>query len=239
MILHIPHSSVYTGNSVSSQFLQESMNLMTDWYADELFVYEGSDAFIFDHSRLVVDVERFKDDPLDGYGKGYIYKTDVFDAPISRDNTDAEWMYDHHHRVFSSLVSQHLTYFPFVFIVDCHTFNDQPLPWEKKEERPDICIGVDDFHTPAEVVDMLVKYFESFSLSVKINDPYSGTIVPVGFVGMGDTFSIMIEVNKRLYLDDKYQKNEVFDKVRDIITGGLKIIDDWAEQKSVDFWKRL
>ena len=194
MILHIPHSSINLFG-ISSLHLLESVDLMTDWYADELFYHDTSYDIVFDHSRLVVDVERFVNDDLEKHGKGFIYKTDVFDSPINRQGVSERELYDKHHLYLSSIVTQYLNLFPITAIVDCHTFNDTPLPWEVAGDRPDICLGTDNLHTPPALVDLLVDHFESSGLSVSINDPYSGTLIPKWFEGRDDVISIMIEVN--------------------------------------------
>jgi N-formylglutamate amidohydrolase len=216
--------------------MKDTINLLTDWYADELFDYPGERAqkIIFDYSRLVVDVERFKTDPMESVNKGYIYKSDVYGSPIFRDDDIfdvCETLYDNHHENLNLTVGTHLALFSKVVIVDCHTFNNDRLPWEDKSLwSPDICIGSDEYHTPNKLLYSVVNYFTSRGLTVNINTPYSGTIVPSFYYKKDkDVSSIMIEVNKRLYLNDKYKKNEDFDEVKRIISGALDTIYEWEE----------
>jgi len=61
-IVHIPHSSTYIPDRIRSQFvlrasaLQQEINLLTDWFTDEIFGgLAGSNDVIFPVSRLVVD----------------------------------------------------------------------------------------------------------------------------------------------------------------------------------------
>ncbi|NTV13139.1 MAG: N-formylglutamate amidohydrolase [Desulfobulbaceae bacterium] len=51
-----------------------------------------------------------------------------------------------------------------------------------------------------------------------MNNPYGGTIVPEEFANNKDVWSIMIEVNRRLYLTDDFRKNANFDTVREVIS---------------------
>ena len=70
-ILHMPHSAVGIPADVratlrlSNEELDRELLLMTDWYTDELFALPASEAVTvrFPLSRLVLDPERFLDDP--------------------------------------------------------------------------------------------------------------------------------------------------------------------------------
>lgn len=234
MILHIPHTSTRMIDSVQVENAQKNLNLLTDWYADELFEYPGEKAHqvVFDYSRLVVDVERFKVDEMESVGKGFAYRTDIDDNPIIRDIDECEHIYDEYHRDFTNLVNQYLSLVSPVVIVDCHTFNSDPLPWEDVNlPRPDICIGVNVNNIDLRLVKDVYRYFFNHGLSVSINVPYSGSIVPSHFIDDEDVVSIMIEVNKSLYLNNEYGKSDSFEKCKDIIRGALDIIYEWKEEQ--------
>jgi len=64
MILHIPHSRTGLIDEVEINNLDENINLLTDWYVDSLFNHEAAQKLIFNYSRFVVDVERFRSDPM-------------------------------------------------------------------------------------------------------------------------------------------------------------------------------
>ena len=70
------------------------------------------------------------------------------------------------------------------------------------KDTPDICIGVDSKYTSKELTDMVKDFFIDKGYSVRINYPYSGTIVPNKYFYKEEKRleSIMIEINKRLYL---------------------------------------
>jgi N-formylglutamate amidohydrolase len=92
---------------------------------------------------------------------------------------------------------------------------------------PDICIGVDELQTPPVVLTVIYKYFKQFFNSININNPYSGTIIPSWFNGNDNVSSIMIEVNKNLYMDDNGNKNGDFERTQEILTGALDIIYEY------------
>ena len=65
-----------------------------------------------------------------------------------------------------------------------------------------LCIGTDEFHTPARLADEFVRRFSAEAQAVARNRPFSGTMVPMRyFRNDRRVMSIMIEVNRRLYLD--------------------------------------
>jgi N-formylglutamate deformylase len=244
MILHIPHSSTKI-DYIKVDNIKDNINKITDLYTDELFEYDNAEfKIVFPYNRLVVDVERFKKDPMESIGKGYIYKTDVFNNTIKRNKNNFvfEKLYDDYHRDFNNCVHEYLSFFPIAFIVDCHSFPNDPFEWEKNLifKRPDICLGTDDNHTPKEIISLLTNYFNKHNLSTNVNYPYKGTIIPSDFKHKSDIVkSIMIEINRSLYLDKEYNKNDNFYKIKKIINGALNKIDEWTHKKEQRFWESL
>lgn len=225
MLLHIPHSSTVMLDGVNVKNLQENLNLLTDWFTDKLFWHVSCEKIIFEYSRLSVDVERYLyNEPMEMVGQGVLYKTDAFDKPIERiDNTKCLKLYHNHHYLLNQKVGWALAYFPIVFIVDCHSFLD-------KDGTPDICLGVGSY-TPKIVKNQLKDFFIGKHLTVDINSPYIGSIIPNGFEDNDDVKSIMIEINRRLYLDDKYNRNDDFVKIQNIIEGALDIIYEYSDKE--------
>ena len=113
-----------------------------------------------------------------------------------------------------------------MLIVDCHSFPKKPLPYELNQnpDRAEICIGTDEFHTPRNITEFLVKSFSEQGFSVSINKPFSGAIVPMKFYRTeASVRSVMIEVRRDIYMDEKTgEKTEnfvlVYDKISEILT---------------------
>ena len=103
-------------------------------------------------------------------------------------------------------------------IIDCHSFSSVPLPYEMEQsnDRPDICIGPDDFHTPKVLSSLALEYFQSKGYKTVANYPYSGSIVPLRHYGKNaNVSSIMIEINRGLYLKPgTNEKNDNFNKIK-------------------------
>ena len=232
MILHIPHSSTNTHNFTFNGDITHELNIMTDWFTDELFDYPYTDRVVPNISRLICDVERYTDplqEPMERYGMGVCY--------TKRSNGEAlrvvgseereriiETHYKPHHRRLDASIHTELSRLGKVFVVDCHSFYGTQLTHEEDSNRPDICIGTDPEHTPIELVDELLEYFANNGLTVAINSPFAGTMVPTVYRSNHDVKAIMIEVNRSLYIDEFFQKSEHFESIKDLITGALDII---------------
>lgn len=72
-------------------------------------------------------------------------------------------------------------------------------------DNADICIGTCDTYTNQELIDFTVMHFKSYGYSVEINKPYSGTIIPNKYLNKKEKrlSSIMLEINQKIYLNDK------------------------------------
>jgi N-formylglutamate amidohydrolase len=214
-ILHIPHSKTeipfYDGFNMD--YIEDETKLLVDHDTDKIFDIPNVESLVFEYNRIFCDVERLndEDEPLFEVGRGFYYtKTDdgkdlrILDNNLkNKIKTD---FYDKHHNKLIDMVEDRLNKFGSALIVDCHSFNDVPLnsDLDKTEDRPDISLGVDYFHTPEWLNNKLKLYFEKNNLSVKINSPYSGTIIPLKYYNKDRrVMGIMIEVNKKLYLGDE------------------------------------
>lgn len=99
-------------------------------------------------------------------------------------------------------------------LIDCHSFSSIPNLLNSNPPDIDICIGYNDDDTcPNKVViGNIVHYFESLGYKVGMNEPFSNSktfSVPIKY------HSAMIEVNKRLYMDElPLEKTEGFNKLQ-------------------------
>ncbi len=232
IICNVPHSGtvipeefkndfVITDKDLNEEVLYMADNYTSSLYAELLYV---SSSVISKISRVVLDIERFQneeDEPMSKVGMSALYtRTSGGDVlrNISIDNKKAlEKMYKDYHDSFTQLVSSSLLKNNKAVIVDCHSFASVPRVYEPEQDmnRPDICIGADEYHTPQEFVDILKHTFEKLGYHVEINTPFAGSIVPLDYYKK-DTrvISIMIEVNRKLYMNEEtYEKNNNFTQV--------------------------
>jgi N-formylglutamate deformylase len=234
IILHIPHSSVIVTSSdgymVERHELLNEINLLTDWFTDELFDLPYP-KIISPCSRIFCDVERFADDSLEimsKFGMGMCYTH--YDngilmrevTPKLREKIKLDY-YDPHHRQLESLTSNILSSCGNAIIIDCHSYPDMPLIRDLNKEipRPDFCIGSDDYHTPDNLMKVIKEYLNSKGYSVKINNPYAGTMIPLRYYQKEkEVKGIMIEVNRKLYTtstNHEILKNAEFTTIKALI----------------------
>ena len=188
---------------------------MTDWFTDELFNIPGATRISFPMSRLVVDPERFLDDAQEvmaARGMGVVYTHTscgewLRPTPSAEERADLiERFYVPHHLAFTQAVDAVLARLPACLIIDCHSFPSVALPYEHATdaERPDICLGTNDFHTPEWLVQAAAEAFERAGLRIAVNHPFIGTFVPEKHCRKDPRVqSLMIEVNRRLYMDER------------------------------------
>ena len=211
-LLHIPHASIEIPNyeGFIMDKIEENTHLLTDWATDKIFDVEGVDKIVTPYSRLFCDVERFEDEgePMAAIGRGFFY-TNGYDGSALRqlDKDVKAWVYTDyylkHHQLFYDKVKGKLAKHGICHIIDCHSFNDNPLvPFSDSPLSPDICIGTDAFHTPQNLAYAALDYFKNEGYSVEVNNPYAGCIIPKQFYQIDNAVKgLMIEINKRLYMD--------------------------------------
>mgnify|MGYP000689888511 CR=1 FL=1 len=206
---------------------------MTDRFTDQLFGQAssyGATLFVNRVSRLVMDPERFpydQDEPMSAKGMGAIYtrisgggelRTESFsvsDCQAVMD--DLYWPYS---SAFHNLVTEQLDQFGRCLIIDGHSFPSKALPYEDdKLTRPDICFGYESFHEPSGLVDALEDICRQEGLTTARNEPFSGSYLPVDYFQKDARVkSIMIEVNRSLYMDETSgTKSAYYDQLKAVM----------------------
>ena len=202
IVLNIPHTSI---NGLFDKeigkwpnhydFIKNHVNKWTDWYVTLLFANmmnkENVQSVVFPFSRFVCDVERLKDDPLEKEGQGIIYD---HIGNFQRGELNAEQknrimqMWENHQKALASELDKDS------ILVDCHSFPSELSHYN-------ICIGYnDDWSYNSELIDGIIDIFKSSGYSVGINEPFSNSITPQADFHYK---SVMIEVNKKLYMNEK------------------------------------
>lgn len=221
-VLHIPHASRAVPREESDDILladadlERELTWMTDAYTDELFQpVDRTSAVVFPVSRFVVDPERFEDDsaePMAARGMGVIYTRTSHGLPL-RATPSAQRRaallaryYRPHHDALTRHVEAACDRWGRCVVIDCHSFPSKPLPYEpdRSPDRPDICLGTDDFHTPEWLVAGYEASFRRAGLTVARNRPFAGALVPSShFRRDRRVAALMIEVNRKLYMDEE------------------------------------
>ena len=200
ILLHIPHSSKVfpEGRFDWDSGIDVHIERWTDKYTDKLFrsVNESVYAEIFPYSRFYCDVERLIDDPLNAVGQGIVYTRfeGVKRNLDKRHISEIMELYNTHIgnicRRLQRWVDEGLS----PLLIDCHSF-------PRDLSDVDICIGFnDDWSRPADaLLDLIICHFKEWGLTVRCNTPYSNSLAPAI---EGKYPSIMIEINKKIYLNN-------------------------------------
>ena len=234
LLLHVPHSSTSFPEDSKFRFndLDEEERLLIDYYTDELFIPEQTGekigTAIFPYCRLFCDVERMINDPLEKKGLGISYSRWVDKDRYSQTlrsfsslNTAFKLYSDFHTEVSLKLMKA----IGNVLLIDCHSFSNLPnLLNNNPPSDIDICIGYnEDLTCPNKVtIGNIVQYFRSRGYKVGINEPFSNSKT---FSIPSEYNSVMIEVNKKLYMDEHtLEKNEGFNRLKDDIQSLYEVL---------------
>lgn len=200
LVLNIPHSSNQglfdpeIGKwPHNPHFVNDCVNKWTDWWTDFLFQTDNEKvkSFVFPYSRFVCDAERLEDDPLEGIGQGIIYtKFGGFTRrELSEKNKERLLAVrkDYLNSISNALNEKSV-------LIDCHSF-----PSDVSDV--DISIGYNnDWSYDTKITDKVIEIFKKQGYKVGENMPYSNSITP----NADFTFtSLMIEVNKKVYMNER------------------------------------
>lgn len=111
--------------------------------------------------------------------------------------------YDSYHKKLDKLTTKLLKKDEMLLILDCHSFSDKMASSFSSGPFPDICIGIEKDYYDQEILDKIITKITEMGYTYEINYPYKGSIIPnCVFNGKakGRVVSIMLEINKRIYL---------------------------------------
>jgi len=230
ILFHIPHSSLKIPKQFwkiaikDREYIKKSNIFLSDYLTDKL-VPSKSHKLVFKYSRLFCDVEKFRDDSkemMSQKGMGVIYTNDC-DVTIATPNKKYKGKvlksyYNKHHNKLDKLVTNLLNKNNSCIIIDLHSFSDEMTnKLFAIKENPDICIGIDNYFTNDKLMKLTIKHFKKYGYSVDINKPYSGTMIPSKYINKKENrlVSIMLEINKKVYLSDKKNFNKLKECIDD------------------------
>ena len=234
VLLHVPHSSREIPALVRPQLLLDDTELnqeldeMTDSATDYLAMQSAKNAtskpwlFVNLLSRLVIDPERFPDEreSMNEVGMGAVYtKTSagkVLRLPSPTEEEALLKSYFHPYAAaLSHLVGERLHANGAVTIVDVHSY--RPIAHlngiNHYQQRPALCIGTDQFHTPEMLITGLKQAFQGIG-SIVENEPYAGTYVPLDYYEKDCAVSsVMTEIRADTFLNPDLTFNAGCEKV--------------------------
>lgn len=225
IIIHIPHSSLnlpdifYNKLLIDKKEIDNENIFITDYLIDRFIPSNFNNIIKFNFSRLFCDVERFPNDKIEvmsKYGMGVIYsKTSKGKEFIKYDKQYRIYVlkkyYFNHHKKIENMVSKVIKNYGKCTIIDLHSFSDEFVKEILNlENNPDICIGFDEDFKDIELIEKTIKHFQKYK-----------------YLNTKDSKikSIMIEINKRIYLDDNCKiNNQKYIRLKNCMDEYYKII---------------
>jgi len=215
LVVHAPHAGTHVPATAQEALcdparLRAELNRLTDWYTADLFQLPGAGLCATPISRLVVDLERFTNDTLEpraAVGQGVIYTHDSNGdrlrpelAPEQRRLWLDHWYRPWHLKLQLDVLGS-LQRSGACLLVDAHSFPARSLGNEDDSgrARPDICLGT-GANTPPWLLDHALGWCARQGLTVAVDFPYAGCLVPEVYAGDSRVPAIMVEVNRGLYL---------------------------------------
>ncbi len=216
IIFHIPHASTELPDEffegLEPPFVKEGKgttelyftNLkMSDVLLLELVKGLPYEKVVAPYSRLYCDVERYWDDDkevMSKYGMGAVYTKDYLGRTLRKEDKEykakVKEYYDRHH---SSLFEAVKSAEGDVLLIDLHSFGPEIASVIAKGPYPDICIGYNKGDEGEELIREIEMFCDTYGLTHQRNFPYSGSMAVPEIKGKTSR-SIMIEINKRVYL---------------------------------------
>lgn len=205
IILNIPHSSTFIPYNNWEGDIDEEIKKWTDLYTDVLFAPKDRDNIIqitFPYSRFFCDAERLESDPMNSIGQGIGY-TDFngchrYISPALNDCIMNLWK---SHQLLLREAIEVSSSNP--LLIDCHSFPNDVAP------NVDFCIGWnEDESKPSEkIIEIIADALTKSNFKIGFNNPYSNSITPKTNYPYK---SVMIEVNKFLYLDEESKLSSMY-----------------------------
>lgn len=220
VVLHVPHSStaipaaVRRGIVLTDAELAVELATITDAQTD-LIAERAADraavlpwVFVNRASRLVIDPERFPDEreELNAVGMGAVYERTTTGA-VLRSPSPAQraalltGYFEPYAAGIAALVGERLAACGRVTIIDIHSYPRMRLPFELHGDgpRPEVCLGVDPFHTSPELEAAARAALAAAAPTgdVGVNSPFVGCYVPMEHYQLDRAVgSVMLEIRR-------------------------------------------
>jgi N-formylglutamate amidohydrolase len=245
VILHVPHSATFIPDDIrknillSDQELKAELDEMTDTFTEAIALkaaeLSGSKPWLFinNFSRLVIDPERFPDEreAMNAVGMGAVYQKTSIGTQLRNpdpilENQLLDAYFHPYAKAISDLVAQRFAALGEVTLIDVHSYrvNQHPNAINHGQVRPPICIGTDPFHTPEWLTDAAKSAFSIIGENY-LNQPYSGTYVPLDFYEKeAKITSIMMETRADTFLTEELEMHTGFETVSKALANLVDLI---------------
>jgi len=176
-------------------------------------------------------------------GLGLLKSKSRYGEPVhERKLTVAEVMerLEKYHRPYYAELGQNIerlrSAFGFAYQLSCHCMSAVGAPTHPDPGKPraDFCLGdVNGATASRAFVEFVQQAIQSLGYSCTINDPYSGGELNTRFGRPGTVESIMVEINKKLFMDvNTFRRKPEFAKVKADVTKVLRAVTEHARARA-------
>jgi N-formylglutamate amidohydrolase len=207
IVLHIPHGSEYIPEQVGNHqspalcLLRTNSFHLIDYYTQPLFApsvpKQAIKTLCAHNHRMLVDMERLPNDPLEPNGFGIVSQW-----AINWLGEDYRQVALEQYRAYHEEATKCLNMLKNPLLIDCHSFSSKPTPLCPIPHDVDICIGWNEDETCPDrmLLKLVAAYFKDCGYAIGINKPFSNSKT---FPGTFGYHSMMIEINKRCYMNEE------------------------------------
>lgn len=152
-----------------------------------------------------------------------------------RHRIDSYW-WPYHHTLESEQARLYSLYGA-VWHINCHSMpaTSSPfMPGAVGGRRADVVLGDRDGRScDPGFTDFVKSWFETRGYRVRVNNPYKGAeLVRLCGDPEYDRHSLQIEINRRLYMDERtLERGPGFERTRDLITGLIAALGDFVRRR--------
>lgn len=142
-----------------------------------------------------------------------------------------------YHRELSRVIREKRAKFGLAVQISCHCMSAVGMPThgDPGQERADFCIGdMDGMTSGPEYRDLIISVLKDAGYSVTVNTPYNGGILMSRNADPANNIhSLMIETNKRLFMDiNTFKETPQAFATRQIIEDVIRKVCGYAGQKA-------
>jgi N-formylglutamate deformylase len=144
--------------------------------------------------------------------------------------------YRPYHRELASIMDRMLSAHGFFYQLTCHCMSavGAPTHADAGKERMDFCLGnLRGASSSADFIEFIAEVIRAEGFTCSINTPYTGGELNRRYGKPdGNQESVMVEINKRTFMDVKtFKKNEGFDAIQKVAGKVLQAVAQRARER--------
>lgn len=141
-----------------------------------------------------------------------------------------------YHRELASVMDRMLTAHGFYYQLSCHCMSavGAPTHADAGKERMDFCLGnLRGTSSTTDFIEFIAEVIRAQGFTCSVNTPYTGGELNRRYGNAdGTRESVMVEINKRTFMDVKtFKKNEGFDAVQKVAGAVLAAVAQRASER--------